>query len=51
MKIIKPIYEKQGDFWRVIRWEVVGEVPAHLSGAAAIEWAKERGHFAPILED
>lgn len=51
MKIIKPIYEKQGDFYRVIRWEVVGEVPEHLTGAAAIAWAKEQGHVAPILED
>jgi len=49
MKILQPIYTKDGDFWRV-SWRVIGETPDYLIGKEAIEWAKANGFKAPVLE-
>lgn len=51
MKVVQPIWVKQGDYWRIERWEVVAEVPKGLHGKDAIEWAKSQGYRAPVLED
>lgn len=50
MKILQAVWVRQGEWWRIERWEVVGHVPPGLHGNEAIEWAKANGHRAPVLE-
>jgi hypothetical protein len=50
MKILQAVWVKDGDAWRIERWDVVGHVPDGLTGGEAIDWAKANGHRAPVLE-